>query len=151
MSKYLQGRFKPNFPEKYKGDPTNIIYRSSWEFKFLVWLDTNSNVEWYSSEEIVIPYWDPVMKRPRRYFPDMVFKSKTSDGSSKVFMVEIKPSKFTKEPVKKSKVTKTYVKEMYMYKLNMSKWEFAKRFCADKGWTFAVITEREIYGENPLI
>ena len=144
MSKYLQGRFKPNFPEKYKGDPTNIIYRSSWEFKFLNWLDKNSNVEWYSSEEISIPYWDPVMKKQRRYFPDMVFKSKTSDGSSKVFMVEIKPSKFTKEPVKKSRVTKSYIREMYMYQLNQSKWKSAREFCADRNIEFKVLTEEDL-------
>ena len=29
----MKGRYKPINPSKYKGNPTNIIYRSSWELK----------------------------------------------------------------------------------------------------------------------
>ena len=39
-----QGYFTPKNPEKYKGDPTNIIYRSGWEFKFFSYCDTNESV-----------------------------------------------------------------------------------------------------------
>ena len=28
-----KGKFNPIHPDKYKGDPSNIIYRSLWEFK----------------------------------------------------------------------------------------------------------------------
>jgi len=34
--KYTQGFFKPKYPEKYKGDPTNIVYRSGYELKINV-------------------------------------------------------------------------------------------------------------------
>ena len=53
--KTKQGRFKPRNPGKYKGDPSNIIYRSSWEKKFMLWCDCNLNVLEWGSEEIVIP------------------------------------------------------------------------------------------------
>ena len=36
MTKSYSGKFKPSYPGKYKGDPTNIIYRSLWERKFMV-------------------------------------------------------------------------------------------------------------------
>ena len=50
-----QGKFTPRFPRKYKGDPTNIIYRSSWEYKFMVWADTSTSVQEWAREEIAIP------------------------------------------------------------------------------------------------
>ena len=46
-----QGYFKPKNPEKYKGDPHNIIYRSGWEFKFFSYCDTNPSVIEYVSEK----------------------------------------------------------------------------------------------------
>ena len=45
-----KGKFKPSFPEKYLGNPTNIIYRSLWELKFLKYCDTNVNILEYASE-----------------------------------------------------------------------------------------------------
>ena len=36
-----KGKYKPSYPQKYKGDPTNIIYRSLWERKFMVYCDNN--------------------------------------------------------------------------------------------------------------
>ena len=37
----VQGKFRPKNPSKYKGDPTNIIYRSSWELTVFKYLDNN--------------------------------------------------------------------------------------------------------------
>ena len=45
------GRFKPSNPGKYKGDPTNIIYRSLWERKLMVWCDNNANIQEWGSEK----------------------------------------------------------------------------------------------------
>ena len=36
-----RGRYIPSNPKKYKGDPSNIIYRSLWERKFMVYCDAN--------------------------------------------------------------------------------------------------------------
>ena len=48
FSKY-KGLFKPKNPKKYKGDPTNIIYRSSWEKQMMIYFDNNEHiVEWQS-------------------------------------------------------------------------------------------------------
>jgi hypothetical protein len=74
--KYHQGRFNPRNPEKYKGDVRNIIYRSSWELKFLQWCDRNDSILEYGSEEFFIPYRDPTTGKIRRYFPDAYVKYK---------------------------------------------------------------------------
>ena len=65
-----KGKYQPTFPRKYKGDPTNIIFRSLWEKKFMNYCDKNKNVLEWNSEEIVIPYRSPVDNRIHRYFPD---------------------------------------------------------------------------------
>ena len=39
-----QGYFRPQQPDRYMGDPSQIIYRSSWEYKFLKWLDSSPSV-----------------------------------------------------------------------------------------------------------
>ena len=39
-----KGKYQPAFPKKYKGDPSNITYRSLWERKFMVYCDTNENI-----------------------------------------------------------------------------------------------------------
>jgi len=44
-----KGKYYPSYPKKYKGDPTNIIYRSLWERKFMVYCDKN---EEYLSGEV---------------------------------------------------------------------------------------------------
>ena len=42
--KIRQGYFRPANPAKYVGDPAQIIFRSSWEFKFLKWCDSSPTV-----------------------------------------------------------------------------------------------------------
>ena len=44
------GRYKVKNPSKYKGDHTNVIYRSLWEKYAFKWCDDNSNVVEWSSE-----------------------------------------------------------------------------------------------------
>ena len=39
----MKGIFKPINYKKYKGDPTKIVYRSSWELKVMSSLDSDSN------------------------------------------------------------------------------------------------------------
>ena len=71
-----KGRYIPTNPKKYKGDPQNIIYRSLWERKFMVYCDTNDSVIEWGSEEVIIPYLSPWDGRMHRYFPDFYIKIK---------------------------------------------------------------------------
>jgi hypothetical protein len=142
-----KGKFKPSFPQKYLGDPTNIIYRSLWELKFLKYCDTNVNILEYASEELAIPYRSPVDGKIHKYFPDVYIKVKEPDGSIKKYLIEIKPHKQTMPPAKPKRQTKGYIYEAYEYAKNQSKWEAAIDYCKDRGWTFKVITEKELYGK----
>ena len=123
-----KGYFKPKNPGKYKGNPTNIIYRSSWELKLMSYLDTHQDVIQWSSEEFCIPYRSPVDNRIHRYFPDFYVKKKNKDGKIEVVVIEVKPLAQTKEPKKPSKVTKRYIKEVYTWGINSAKWKAAKEF-----------------------
>ena len=72
-----KGKYKPSNPKKYKGDPTNIIYRSLWERKFMKYCDDNENILEWGSEEFFVPYKDPVTGKKRRYFPDFYINTLT--------------------------------------------------------------------------
>ena len=139
--KTYKGKFSPKHPEKYKGDPTNIIYRSGWERRVMVWLDTNSNILKWNSEEIIIPYVKPVDNRVHRYFPDFYAQMITKEGKIKEVILEIKPKKETKEPVKKKRLTKQYINEVVTWGTNQAKWKAAREYCSDRGWEFHLITE----------
>ena len=139
-----KGKYYPSFPRKYKGDPTNIIYRSLWERKFMVYCDNNQNILEWASEEIAIPYRSPIDNRVHRYFPDFYMKVKEMNGKIKRYMIEVKPSKQTKPPTKPKRQTKGYIREAYEYAKNQAKWKMAREFCADRQWEFKVVTEKEL-------
>ena len=138
-----KGWFKPKNPQKYRGNATNIVYRSSWELRCMKWFDTNENIVWWSSEELVIPYFSPVDNRMHRYFPDFVIRVKRKDGSQKTYVVEVKPESQTKLPTQKRR-TKKYIQEAATYVVNQSKWRAADKFCQDNGWEFKILTEHDI-------
>ena len=73
-------KYIPVFPEKYAGDPTNIIMRSSWETRFASWCDKNPSIIRWSSEETIIPYRCPTDNLIHRYFVD--FKITTNNNKT---------------------------------------------------------------------
>lgn len=139
-----KGKFKPKNPEKYKGDPTNIVYRSGLEKKVMEYFDTNPGVIAWQSEEKIIPYFDEVTKRQRRYFPD--FWIKTKDGTET--LIEVKPYSQTIPPkctdMNDGRKFKRYQRELATYSTNTSKWDAAKAVCAKNGWKWTILTEKEI-------
>lgn len=140
-----KGRFYPSNPKKYKGDSRNIIYRSLWERKFMVYCDLNENILEWGSEEIIIPYKSPIDNKWHRYYPDFFIRVKDKSGSIKTYIIEIKPKKQIKEPVKNPKnKTKQWVSEVYTWGVNQAKWEAAKDFCNDKLWEFKILTEDDL-------
>ena len=133
------GRYNVLNSKKYKGDHTNVIFRSLWERDCFKWCDSNPKVKAWSSEEIMIPYYYEADKKYHRYFPDLkiVFEDKT-------IIVEIKPDKETKPPTG-NKRTKRYITEALTYVKNMNKWEAANSFCKDRKWEFQIWTEEPLY------
>jgi hypothetical protein len=141
MGESLKSRYKPSFPKKYKGDPNNIICRSSWERKFCHWCDLNENVLEWGSEEFWIPYRSPVDNKVHRYFPDFIIKVKEQNGEIKTYVIEVKPKRQTMEPKVPKRKTKSWLYEMKTYAVNQAKWKAAQEFCADRLIEFKVITE----------
>ena len=139
-----KGRYSPSYPRKYKGNPSNIIYRSLWERKFMVYCDLNENILEWGSEEIVIPYRSPIDNRVHRYFPDFYVKLKETTGKTKKYIIEVKPKKQTKPPAKPKRQTKGYLREVYEYARNQAKWEAAVDYCKDRLYEFKIMTEDEL-------
>ncbi len=139
-----KGKYYPSFPKKYKGDPTNIIYRSLWERKFMVYCDKYEKILEWGSEEIALPYRSPVDNKVHRYFPDFYIKVQENTGRIKRYLIEVKPHKQTQKPKKPKRQTKNYLREVYEYAKNQAKWKAATEFCEDRLWEFKVMTENEL-------
>ena len=139
-----KGRYRPSNPKKYRGDSSNIIYRSLWERKFMVYCDNHSKILEWGSEEIALPYRSPIDNKIHRYYPDFYIKVKETNGEIKRYIIEIKPKKQTVEPKVKKRKTKGYIYEVYEYARNQAKWKAAQEFCKDRMWEFKVLTEDEL-------
>lgn len=141
---FHKGKYKPKNPAKYAGDPTNIIYRSSWELAFMNWADTKPTVVKWKSEEIVVPYISPIDNRIHRYFVDFLIQVRTTSGRLKTYLVEIKPDKQTRPPERKKRVTKQYLNEVTTWGKNEAKWKAANEYAKDRGWEFVILTEKHL-------
>ena len=144
-TKYKQGRFTPRNPKKYRGDPTQIFYRSGWEKKMMEFCDNSDTVINWSSEEIIIPYISPIDNRRHRYFPDFYMEAVGKDGKPKSILIEIKPKSQTQEPKKPKRRTKQYITEVVTWGINQAKWRAAEEYCIDRGWEFQIMTESDIF------
>lgn len=139
-----KGYFKPKNPQKYRGNPTNIIYRSRWELKLMTHLDDHKDVIEWSSEEFFIPYRSPVDNRIHRYFPDFYVKKINRHGIVETVVIEVKPLAQTMEPKRPAKQNRRYITEVMTYGVNQAKWKAAREFCADRKWSFQIFTEKEL-------
>ncbi len=139
-----KGRYTPKNPKKYKGDYHNIVYRSLWERKFMVYCDNSDNILEWGSEEIIIPYLSPWDGKLHRYFPDFYIKVKQSSGNIKKFIIEVKPKKQTKPPKPVSRKTKRWLNEVKTYSINEAKWKHAKEWCENNNMEFKILTEEEL-------
>ena len=137
-------KYKPLFPEKYDGDHTNIIMRSSWETRFASWCDRNPSIVKWCSEETIVPYRCPTDNRIHRYFIDFKIKVKTKDDTFKIYLVEVKPAKQTVPPDFPGRQTKRYLTESLTFMKNQAKWHAAKQWCKDRGYEFKILTEQDL-------
>lgn len=147
-SNYL-GRYIPINPQKYRGDIDNIIYRSSYEFAFMRYLDNHPGVIEWASEPFGIPYYCVVRKNTHRYYPDFLIRKVGKDDKTEILMVEIKPDFETRPPVIKegkatAKARKRLLRETTTYLINTCKWDAAKKYCKSQGWEFKILTEHDL-------
>lgn len=151
MKNYLQGRFYPKNPDKYKGNVDDIVFRSSWERGFMRFCDEEPNIIAWNSEEMKIWYHNPYDEDPtkyRRYFIDFEMWVKTKDGI-KHYLVEIKPHSQTIEPRLYRTGNKTaYGKRLKLWHINQAKWAAAKQYALTHGCEFIILTERDLYPKS---
>jgi hypothetical protein len=141
-SRYEQGYYVIQNPEKYRGDTNKIIVRSSYEKKMCIYCDLDKNVISWSSEPIAIAYTSKVDGRRHKYWID--YWVKLNDGRE--FLVEVKPNGKLKKPrtpgknatAKKIYNYNTRLKE---YLVNLSKFEAAITFANQVGMEFIIADE----------
>jgi hypothetical protein len=146
-TKFVQGVYTPINKNKFGGEIA--IYRSSLELKLFKFLDLSKNVQYWHSENIVIPYQSPIDGRVHHYYVDNVVHIKEGDKIVK-YLIEVKPYKQTLPPVPSTRKKKsTVIYEQVTYAVNQAKWKSARSWCTRKcsegnNWKFQLITEREL-------
>jgi len=137
--KFAQDYYKPKNPHKYIGTKEPYC-RSSWETTFCMFCDNNPSIKEWASEPVKIPYQDPLTGKQTVYVPDFLIKYTDKDNSKHVEMIEIKPAnQMLKEKVGKNAYNQAqYVK-------NMAKWHAATLWCRERGITFRVINESDLF------
>lgn len=143
-TKFKQGRYTPHFPKKYKGNLSNIVFRSSWEMEFCKFCDHNPNIIEWASEEIAIPYVKPTDNAIHRYYPDFWIKYKNKYGNIIQEVIEIKPSNQKKAPRKLKKMSQNLYEQL-TYAINVAKWQAAEAWCKKRGVKFRILTEKDLF------
>lgn len=132
-SRYQQGYINPQSCKKLIDYSKPIIFRSSYEKKFVHWLESSSQVVRWGSECLCIPY-TYIDGQIHKYYPDYYLE--TVDGNR--IVVEIKPFNQTQAPIQENSwAQKEWVK-------NTCKWRAAQEFCEARGLQFKILTENTI-------
>jgi len=134
--KSYKGFYKLKNPNKYNGSHP-IIFRSSWEYSVMKWLDENLNILKWGSETVIVPYsiYNGKEYENHRYFIDFDFTYK--DGRK--FLIEVKPKSQTISP--KYRRSEKYIKECQTFIKNQYKWQAADIYAKKRGMIFEVWTE----------
>ena len=144
--KYNQGVYNLIHPEKYIGNPIDIKFRSSWEYAFCRYLDTNEKIIKWGCEQPVITYFD-LRGKSHRYFPDFYFESLKNGDSTNYsrVIVEIKPTSELNPPEKplneSGKALESYEYAVRTHIKNKLKWNAASEYATKMGMEFCIITE----------
>lgn len=141
-NKFAKAKYNITNPEKYVGTK-QPIYRSSWEFSFMRFCDTNPAIQKWASEAINIPYKDPLTGRNTIYVPDFFIQYLDKNNRLNVELIEIKPASQTLlERVGKNKYNQAqFVK-------NQAKWQAANIWCKQQGIKFRILNENDIFHQG---
>jgi hypothetical protein len=147
---YKSGLYEPQNPDKYIGDIHNIIFRSSWEYRFCVYCDTNESILKWSSEPIAIQYYNPLDKKEHDYNVDFYIKVQQESGEVSEWIIEIKPERqHLNKPVLEGAVTvqklKSYNRNMQIWITNQAKFKAAKAWAEKRGFRFGVVDENFLF------
>jgi hypothetical protein len=137
--KYAKDKFPMKNPDKYVGHK-HPIYRSSWEWHFMKMCDDHPSITHWGSENIRIPYIDPLTNKNTHYFPDFFIVYEDKHGNKQAEVVEIKP----KNQMIQEFVGKNVYNQAQFVK-NKAKWAAATAWCKQNGLRFRVINEDDIF------
>lgn len=141
MSKYSQGIYRPQNPDKYLGK-TTPRWRSSWEYRFMVLCDTHPAIKQWASESVRIPYVNPLTNKRTHYIPDFLIVYEDKNGQPHTELIEIKPrGQITLESARSNKDKLAVI-------LNQAKWAAAQQWADSKGIKFRVINEYDIFHQG---
>lgn len=153
-SPFKQGYYVLQYPQKYIGDITKVIYRSSWEKRLMKRLDLSANVLEWSSEPVAIKYFSPLDKKEHKYYVDFYAKwlITNDDGTSeeKKYLIEVKPTKdYLVKPIFESKrrtkkALANYKRSMETWIINQAKFDAARKFAITKGMEFIMFNENNL-------
>jgi len=141
MGRFQQGIFKPRNPHKYVGS-TPIRLRSSWEFTFANFLDTNINIVEWASESVKIPYRHPITGKQTIYVPDFLIRYRDKRNTVITELIEVKPYN---QSIVEGKMN---AKQRMTVAINHAKWASARTWCKRQKISFRIITERELYNQG---
>lgn len=140
----MQGYYKPKHIEKYSSNPLTIRYLSGWELFYMIYLDDNPDIIEWSSESVYVRYLSPIDLKFHIYLPDFKVVTLNKKGERITTIIEIKPLKQTKPPVKKKRITKAYLTEVKVWGINEAKFKAAEAFCKKRGWNWKILTEIDL-------
>jgi len=150
-----RGFYSPMNPEKWvrtkeglgrKGADgfCKIEYRSGLERRFMIYCDSQPAITKVASEPFAIPYISPLDGKPHRYYIDFLIEMVDSQGRTVKKLIEIKPFKETKQPVKKNQKQNKFVNECVTWSRNVAKWEAAIEFGKKHGLDFQILDEYDL-------
>lgn len=142
MARFAQGKYTLKNPDKYIGGRTPT-YRSSWEFAFMRFCDLNESVSKWASEAIKIPYRNPLSGKNTIYVPDFFIVYTDKNSQQHVELIEVKPlNQTTLESAGRSRTNQLH------YAVNQAKWQAARAYCKQKGMTFRIVNEGDIFHQG---
>ena len=150
---YKSGLYDPINPDKYIGDIHNIIFRSSWEYRFCKYCDLNESILKWSSEPLKIPYYNPLDRKEHEYNVDFYIKVLEVNGTTQEWIIEVKPEKQTQKPILEGKnITeeklKSYNRNMQIWITNQSKFKGARAWAKTRGFKFGVVGEDFLFNSK---
>jgi hypothetical protein len=95
-------------------------------------------IEW-ASEEIRIPYVHPITGKKTSYVPDFLIRYRDKNNKITTELIEIKPYNQSILTEKANTNLRATVA------VNHAKWNQARRWCANQGIKFRIVTEREMF------
>lgn len=139
---FSKGLYNIKHPEKYVGNKAPM-YRSSWEFTVMAFLDNNPSIQQWSSEPLKIPYRDPLTGKQTVYVPDFLVSYMDKNLKKHLELWEVKPEK----QALRERVGKNPYNQAQFVK-NQAKWAAAANWCKNNNIKFRIVTEGDIF-HNP--